>query len=183
MRRPIAMSFCMIFAAPGLAAPAPEESWGKAGISFDQYRQDAVECGREGYYLDISETADAKEFVKASRQLDTINGLTPAGTTNVGPNGQVTSNEVDQMARFAATQQHVIDNVRPDERFRSIKQTLQTTTDNCLINRGYSKFYLTDDQRHQLRKLKAGSEQRHNYLYGLASNPAVLDRQRVDIPR
>lgn len=183
MRRVVAMSLCMIFAVPALAASAPEESWGKAGISFDQYRSDAVECGREGYYLDISETADAKEFVKASRQLDTINGLTPTGTTNVGPNGQVTSNEVDQMARFAATQQHVIDNVRPDQRFRSIKQTLQTTTDNCLLKRGYSKFYLTDEQRHRLRKLKAGSDERHNYLYRLASNPAVLDRQKIDIPR
>jgi len=183
MRRQLALSFCMAFATPAFSAPAPEESWGKAGISFDQYRQDAVECGREGYYLDISDTTDAKEFVKASRQLDTINGMTPGGTTNVGPNGQVSSNEVDQMARFAATQQHVIESVRPEQRFRNIKQTLQTTTDNCLVNRGYSKFYLTDDQRHQLRKLKAGSEQRHNYLYSLASNPVVLDHQRIDVPR
>lgn len=27
---------------------APRESWGKAGVSFEQYRRDALECGRSG---------------------------------------------------------------------------------------------------------------------------------------
>src|SRR4051794_12285951 len=70
MRRPICVLLCSIVGTSAAAAPVPQQSWGKAGISFDQYRQDAIECGREGYYLDISQTADAKELVRASRRLD-----------------------------------------------------------------------------------------------------------------
>ena len=182
MRRLLALSLCLVFATSAAAAPAPNESWGKAGVTFDQYRQDAVECGREGYYLDISETADAKEFVKASRQLDTLNGMASPTTNNVNPNGQVSPNSVDQAARFAATQQHIIENVRPDQRFRNLQQTLQSTTDNCLIKRGYSRFSLTDDQRRRLRKLKVGSEERHAYLFRLASDPTILTKQALPLP-
>ena len=181
MRRLFALSLCVFFATPATAAPAPKDSWGKVGITFDQYRQDAVECGREGYYLDISETNDAKEFVKASQQLDTLNGMTSPTTNNLNPNGQVSPNSVDQAARFAVTQQHIIDSVRPDQRFRNIKQTLQSTTDNCLIRRGYSKFALTDAQRHQIKKLKVGSDARHAYLFRLASDPAILSAQAIPL--
>jgi hypothetical protein len=182
MRRLFALSLSLIFATSAAAAPAPTESWGKAGVSFDQYRQDTVECGREGYYLDIAETTDAKEFVRASRQLDTLNGMTSPGTTSIGPNGQVSTDSVDQMARFAATQRHIIEGVRPDQRYRNIKQTLQATTDRCLVGRGYSKFALTDDQRHRLRKLKVGSAERHTYLFKLASDPTILSTQAIRLP-
>jgi hypothetical protein len=179
MRRLFAVSLCLIFASSAQGAPAPELSWGKPGVSFDQYRQDAVECGREGYYLDISKTDDAKEFVKASRQLDSLNGTFSGNTTGSSGTGPASTDAVDQMARFAATQQHVIERVRPEQRFRNIKKTLQSTTDQCLVRRGYSQFRLSGDQRHRLRKLKVGSEARHAYLYRLASDPAVLSTQTV----
>lgn len=182
MRRLFAVTLCLTFATSAAAAPAPKESWGKPGVSFDQYRQDAVECGREGYYLDIAETADAKEFVKASRQLDTLNGMTSPSTNSVNPNGQVSPDSVDQAARFAVTQQHIIDGVRPDQRYRNLRQTLQSTTDNCLVRRGYSRFALTDDQRHRLKRLKAGSDERHAYLFRLASDPTVLATQAILAP-
>ena len=171
--------FLLTVAASAAAAPAPRESWGKASVSFDQYRQDAVECGRQGYYLDISQTADAKELVQASRRLDNLNGTFSGNTTDSSGTGPASTDTVDQMARFAANQQHIIESARPEERFRNIKRTLQSTTDNCLIGRGYSKFELTDEQRHRLKKLKAGSDARHIYLFRLASDPAVLTTQVV----
>jgi len=182
MRRLFAVSLCMVFATSAAAAPAPRESWGKAGVSFEQYRQDAVECGREGYYLDISQTDDGKELVRASRQLDTLNATISPSTTGAASTGPAATNAVDQMSRFAANQQHIIDGVRPDQRFRNIKDTLQSTTDHCLIGRGYSKFALTSDQRHRLRKLKVGSDERHAYLFKLASDPTVLATQAVPPP-
>ena len=178
MRRLFALSLLM-FATPAIAAPAPQESWGKVGVSFDQYRQDAVECGRQGYYLDISQTADVKELVQASRRLDNLNGTFSGNTTDSSGTGPASTDTVDQMARFAANQQHIIEGVRPEQRFRNIKRTLQSTTDSCLISRGYSKFALTSEQRHQLKKLKVGSDERHVYLFRLASNPAVLATQKV----
>jgi hypothetical protein len=42
--------------------PQPMTSWGKASVAFDTYRADAVECGREGYFADVSDTEAAKVF-------------------------------------------------------------------------------------------------------------------------
>ena len=181
MRRLFAVSLISTaMAGAALAAPAPEESWGKAGITLDQYRQDALDCGLQGYYTDISKTEDAKEFVRASRRLDTMTtGSNSPNTTGAGGSGPVSTDSVQQLATYAADQQHVVDSLHPEERFRSIKKTLESTTERCLIQRGYSKFALTDEQRRKLRHLKAGSDERRAYLYSLASNPAVLQSQRA----
>jgi hypothetical protein len=181
MRHLFAVSlFGILLATSAASAPAPKESWGKGGITLAQYRQDSLECGLKGYYTDISKTDDAKAFVNASKQLDavTTGASTPMtlGSNGTGPD---TTNALDQMAQYADEQQHIVDNVRPDERFKSIKKTLESAADHCLISRGYSKFELTDDQRHTLKHLKAGSDQRRQYLYSLASNPTVLQSQRA----
>jgi hypothetical protein len=138
-------------------APAPAQSWGKAGVTYDQYRLDALQCSAEGYNVDISKTEDAQAFVQASRRLETEIG------SGVDP----------------YTYQTIVNGVRPDVRFRSIKQLQQSTVDDCLESRGYSKFQLTDEQRSGLRKLKMGSVERHMFLYKLGSDPAVLERQRT----
>ena len=73
MRCLLAIPFLMLaLPAPASSAPAPVDSWGKAGISLAQYRQDSVDCGLKGHYLDISKSDDAKAFAAASKQLDTV---------------------------------------------------------------------------------------------------------------
>jgi len=162
MRR--AAFILILLASPADAAPAPETSWGKAGVSFDQYRQDAVECGRQGYYLDVSQTDAAKTLVSASKQLDTV---TQGSFASMDP------------LEYANTQQRIVQGARPQKQFHDVKKLLQSTVDQCLADRGYSKFRLTDDQRHGMKKLKLGSPERHDYLYRLATNPAVLAAQAV----
>lgn len=170
----------LVLSASASAAPAPAESWGKAGVSLVQYRQDALDCALQGHYLDISKTEDAKAFVKASRQLDAVtNGASAPNTTGASATGPEATDSVDQMVRYADQQQHIVESVRPEQRFHNIKQMLLTKTEQCLAERGYSKFRLTDQQRHDLRKLKFGSDERRAYLYGLASNPTVLQSQAV----
>ena len=167
-------------AAPVNSAPAPDESWGKAGVSLAQSRQDALECGLQGHYTDISKTDDAKAFVNASRQLDTVtNGASAPNTTGASGTGPAQTDSVDQMVQYANQQQHIVDSVHAEQRFHSIKRTLLARDEQCLVQRGYSKFQLTDEQRHRLRKLKSGSDERRAYLYSLASNPVVLQSQRV----
>ena len=181
MRRLFAVSLlALVITCPAVSAPAPKESWGKPGITLDQYRQDSVDCGLYGYYTDISKTEDAKAFVNASRQLDavTTGGMAPS-TTGGSSTGPASTDSIDQAAQYAATQQRIVANVRPEERFHSIKQQLVSKTEQCLMVLGYSKFALTEEQRHALRKMKAGSEQRREYLYSLASNPAVLQSQKI----
>jgi hypothetical protein len=181
MRRLFAVSLVSaMFATAAAGAPSPKESWGKAGITLEQYRQDALECGLKGYYTDISKTEDAKQFVKASQQLDAITtGASAPMTVESNATGPDTTNAADQVAAYADQQQHIVESVRPDERYKSIKKTLISSTEQCLAGRGYSKFELTDDQRKILRKLKAGSDQRRAYLYSLASNPTILQSQKM----
>ena len=170
----------LVLPMPASSAPAPQESWGKAGVSLTQYRQDAVECALQGHYLDISQTDDAKAFVKGSRQLDAVtSGASAPSTTGASGTGPAMTDSVDQMVRYANRQQHIVESVRPEQRFHSIKRTLVAKDEQCLMQRGYSKFRLTDDQRRRLSKLKAGSDERRAYLYSLASNPAVLQSQSV----
>jgi hypothetical protein len=165
---------------PASSAPAPAASWGKAGVSLTQYRQDAVECGLQGHYTDISKTADAKAFVSASKQLDAVTtGASAPATVESSPTGPGIDNSVDQAMRYANQQAHIVESVHAEQRMRNIKKTLVGRDEQCLIQRGYSKFRLSDDQRRRLSKLKAGSDQRRAYLYGLASDPAVLQSQAV----
>jgi hypothetical protein len=171
----------VLFGTSAAAAPAPSESWGKSGITLAQYRKDAIECGLQGYYTDISKTQDAKVFVDASKQLDAITsgGASSPMTVDSNPLGPDSTTAIDQAVRYGAQQQHIVDNVRVDRRFDNIKKTLVSNDQQCLVKRGYSKFVLTDEQRKALRKLKAGSDQRRAYLYSLASDPAVLANQKA----
>jgi hypothetical protein len=176
----VASLVSVVLAGRAISAPAPEETWGKAGISLDRYREDSVDCGLQGYYTDISKTEDAQELVRASRQLDTVTaGAIAPNTPAGGPTNPATVDSMDQALQYAQTQQHIVESVRPDERFRNIKKSLISNTERCLIQRGYSKLRLTDDQRHRLRKLKFGSEERREYLYSLATNRSILARQKV----
>lgn len=145
------------------AAPAPQESWGKAGVTFAQYRQDAIDCRREARALDVSQSDAAKVLVAATKQLDAVT------------QGAASADPVD----YANTQRRIINAARPELQFAEIKQLLQAALDRCLAARGYSKFRLSGDQQHRLRKLKAGSDERLAYLYSLASNPAVLQGQAI----
>jgi hypothetical protein len=176
MRHLFAVALSALMASTAAASPAPEDSWGKPGVSLTQYRQDSIDCAVQGYNLDISKTEDAKEFVRASRELDSLPGGLIATSTATGP---ASANSVNVMSDWAGMQQHIIESIRPEERFKSIKQMQLARIDECLVDRGYSKFRLTDDQRRRLRKLKFGSDERRVYLYRLASSPAVLATQRA----
>lgn len=178
MRRLFAVSLVGLIATSLGAAPAPPDSWGKAGVSLAQYRQDAVDCAIQGYNLDISKTDDAKEFVRASHELDNV----PGGMSiQMASTGTANGNSVTDMVDWSDMQQHIVASARPEERFKHIKQMQVAKIDQCLMQRGYSKFHLTDEQRHRLSKLKFGSDERRQYLYGLATDPTVLHTQAAAV--
>src|SRR5437763_14365109 len=107
MRRFFAASiFAGLLGSPLYSAPAPQESWGKAGISLAQYRQDALECGLKGHYADVSNTQDAKELVRASRRLDNLQNTFAPNTTSSSGTGPASSDLTDKMRQYAATQEH-----------------------------------------------------------------------------
>ena len=146
-----------------LASSAPKESWGKAGVSLDQYREDAVMCGRQAYSLDVSDTPAAKALVRASSLIENL--PSNINETALQP---VSGVEAITMA---------VQGARPEQRFREIAVLQKSTLEKCLTSLGYVRFRLTEEQRGHLSKLHAGTPERHAYLHSLASDPKILSTQ------
>ena len=146
-------------ASPAVAAPQPQESWGRAGVSFEDYRKDAEECGRTVYYADISQNEHAQAFVTGTKRMEATDGLPLDFLTLAHRYGQIQAN------------------TRTEWRLRELEQGMQSVLEICLERRGYVKFQLTEGQRDDLGHLKKGSPERHAYLHRLASDPDVLASQ------
>jgi hypothetical protein len=146
---------------PALSAPRPRESWGRAGVPFETYRQDAEDCGRMAYYADLSETEHAQAFVTGTMRMEATDGL-PLDT-------------VELAARYARIEH----GTRTEWRLRELEEAMQSVVEICLTRRGYVKFQLTEEQREDLEHLKKGSPERHVYLHRLASDAGVLANQAL----
>jgi len=156
----------VLLPAAALAADRPVLSWGKAGVTLDAYRADAVACGRQGYYLDVSQTEAAQVFKQASAQLENNEAsLSMAG-------------DLDRTIQIANDSSRIVERTRPAERMKQVRTLLQDTVATCLQARGYTRFQLTRDQQRHLRGLRPGSSERHAYLHGLASDARILAAQQ-----
>jgi hypothetical protein len=179
MRILIALVAMAAFAGAASAANAPRTSWGKAGISFDDYRSDATYCLREAAGMDLTGTEPANALVLASRRMatgqtndysPTVGGAsaTAPPTTNSGFDPAIEAANRMQQERMAA---------RPDLRIRQAHDIMQRRLAHCLAGRGYRRFRLTDDQRRELRRYPERAAERQTYLYRLASDPQILAAQ------
>jgi hypothetical protein len=115
----------------------PDVSWGKAGVSFADYRMDKLYCTSYGVVHALN--APAWALSKNNDLWDYIN--------------------MDY----------------PSSGFRHLGQQ---AIEHCLNLRGYGKFRLTQDEVSHLSSLKAGSVERIQYLYALASDASVLNSRK-----
>lgn len=160
-----------LMATPAAAKPKPVDSWGRAGVDYDTYRNDSLECGLVGYYADISETEEAQAFVDASRQLEAVDNA-----NYVSPSAS-SAQALDQMVMQARQYDQIRRSIRPEQKMRALKYGMEAVVQDCLKERGYVRFRLTEEQRKTLAKLDRGSDERRRFLHGLASDPAVLEAQ------
>lgn len=163
--RSLVLAAAALACAAQAATPGPL-SWGKPGVSFDQYRTDALACGRSGYYLDVSGTEAAHVFKDATSNLK-------ANETDLSTPGPALVKQLDTVI----ASQHVIDNTQPQRRFAEVRQLMQGTVDQCLAQRGYLRFRLTPGQARDLARYRFGTDARRQFLYRLASDPRVLATQ------
>jgi len=150
--------------AAALAAPAPLLSWGKAGVSLATYRAEAIGCGMRAYYTDVANTNGAKNFQESSRLLDSYAGAP------------------GDMLENARMMGRIVESTHVDASLKDVKQFQVGLMDKCLMDHGYHRFRLTDDQRKHLEKLKIGSDARHAYLHRLAADPDILQAQAAPDP-
>lgn len=154
---------------------APQTIWAKAGVSREQFDAEALECGLQGLALNIDNSEEVKTLARASQQLDALDTSARAAMS--------VDNAPDIAARNAAQQQTVISAARPDEQYAQIKEKMFKVVRACMLDHGYAKIVLTDDQRSEYRAMKGGAKARRTYLYTLASDPRLLETQREAAPR
>jgi hypothetical protein len=149
-----ALAFGASAASAHRISPGHKVSWGKAGVSLEDYWVDAAECGHAAAAIDLKDTTPAKALVYGSRLLD-----------DASSPGEIIS--IQQL-------------VAPEIQWNRAATIMRKALESCLSGRGYIRFQLTDSQFRRLRKLDAGSLERRQFLHRLASDPAVLARQAVD---
>ncbi|SNT02782.1 hypothetical protein [Sphingopyxis indica] len=154
---------------------APQTIWAKAGVSREQFGAEALECGLQGLALKIDNSEEVKTLARASEQLDALDTSARAAL--------IQDNAPNAAARNAAEQQTVIAATRPDEQYARIKEKMFKVVRKCMLDHGYTKIVLTEDQRNEYSEIKGGAEARRSFIYELASNPHLLEAQREAAPR
>jgi hypothetical protein len=187
----LAAAALALTASPAAAEPRPIDSWGRANVDYETYRNDSLECGLLGYSADVSETEQARMFVAATRQMESIdnsNYASPSATAaaSVGSGGSRGGVQVPDVSTMAVTSrgveqarqyEQVRRGIRPERRMEELKRGMTAIVQDCLRERGYVQFRLTDEQREALSKLRRGSDERREFLHSLASDRAVLEAQ------
>ena len=174
--RLLLLSAISLAATPAMAEPTPVDSWGLANVSYETYRKDSLECGLQGYYADVSQTKQAQAFVGATRQMeatDTSNYVAPGASAQAAASAWA-----NQAQRYEQIRQ----SIRSDQKILELKQGMTAVVGECLRQRGYVKFRLTDAQSTKLATLAKGSDERREYLHGLAADPDVLKAQALPAP-
>lgn len=160
------------------AVPDRDGSWGKAGIDFDAYRRDAMECGIGGAKVDIAHRQDTRDVLDGThnqdRAIDSANIRSfMKGSVGLDPE------EVDRMTRDYSSiyKRSIRGGVKRTQSF------MEDAVVTCLRARGYVPFRLTRAQVKARDRLRMGTLERRRYLYDLASDPAILRDQAVERER
>lgn len=146
-----------------LAAQPKGETWGKPGVSFLQYRTDAVECAYD---------AETKATVSIP-QVD-LAFMTEAAQMDGSPQLDLTSPNPDISAVLDYAAQS---RMRMDRAWRQVARQIEPVLTACLRGRGYQRLRLTSEQAGELKRLRAGTRARNVYLWSLAADPAILQSQ------
>jgi hypothetical protein len=163
--------------------PGQQTSWGKAGVSKLDYGTDVGMCtgtaslfgGDSGVNTagGISGSNNAPpphEPGRGSQELSPGGGPPPASqaatSSSLPASGNYSGTVSQDYAQRAANQQRSQEMLAKRARADALK--------GCLTQRGYQEFTLTAEQRAHLATLKTGSNEYHEYLYSLGSDPAVV---------
>jgi len=146
--------------ADALKVKKRDESWGKPGVTLAQYRADASECANLTYRSPIT-----------LHPLPALGGyggmvLPVALWTHFTPGkAQLYTTTIAEGLKHAA--------------WMDVSEQLQAVLDQCLVEKGYSRFRLSSEQMDRLSHLKPMSPERLQFLYRLGSDATVVTAQRI----
>ena len=142
-------------ATAGRVSAGHNKSWGKEGVSLEQYWNDSAACAHVAAAIDLEGTKPARALVFWTR----------LGNGNMPPNNYA---DLSMSVR-----------INPEVQWNRAATIMRNALSDCLTGRGYVKFELTDEQDRRLDQLGAGSLERRSYLHSLASDPDVLAAQAL----
>jgi hypothetical protein len=162
--------------------------WGKEGVSMLDYRTDGGQCAvlaatanteTSGVHTagGISGTSTARLPPQGERSggpTVSQGGSTPPPSGSAfptGAGGAYRDNTAPDVVTRAATQQTAQELAAQKAKTERLK--------SCLVDRGYTEFSLTPEQRAHLATLPQGSDARREYLYKLGTDNTVLTSQAV----
>ena len=161
----------------GCASSAPSTAWGKPGVSRLDYGTDLMVCTARASSSDAGNGYRSAGGVQGSNGVpvqDRGNNVPPRtstsptapanpGSTAPMPSGGPYSGTASaDYAQRAATQQ------RAQEMM--IKRARAETYRSCLVERGYSEFKLSEEERAKLATFKPESNEYQAYLYSLGTS-------------
>jgi hypothetical protein len=178
-----------VLVACSMNSGTPLTAWGKKDVSMLDYRTDAGQCA----LIAVTMSTDGN----GANTAGGISGQNPAPPSQ-GPSGSGVSPGVilpgssgprPSSGSQTANSPTYRDSASADfvnraaNQQRAQEMAAQRARNDalrfCLVNRGYTEFELTGEQRAALSRLPQGSEERRAYLYKLGTDPDVLTRQSL----
>ncbi|HYC94828.1 MAG TPA: hypothetical protein VEB39_03925, partial [Sphingomicrobium sp.] len=74
------------------------------------------------------------------------------------------------------------ESARAEQQVKEVKKILFSAMQKCMVQRGYTRFALTEAQRSEMARFKDGSQERREFLHKLASDADILEQQKQPLP-
>jgi hypothetical protein len=174
--RALALACLAIAGGAAQAADAPHHAWGKAGVNYDQYREEAYQCAMAGLGTDIADTEPVERLRNASRQMEALESRQGVGNSS-DPAAAAAAG-----VRYAQDVEAVRNSARAERQVEAVKKILFSAMQQCMIQSGYTRFALTEEQRRGIETFGDGTPERRAALHLLASDAAVLEQQKDPLP-
>ncbi len=156
------------------ATSGPTTSWGKEGVSMSEYRLDGAQCAvlAASSHPENSVANSAGGINGRNSSVPNLPTVVPGGTPPAPGTAVPTSGNVYRESASPDFVSRAANQQRAQE--LAIQRLRTDALKSCLVDRGYTEFPLTPEQRKQLATLAEGSDARREYLYKLATDPATL---------
>lgn len=152
-------------------------SWGKENVTKLDYQADTLLCATLAQQAGGDGAQNSAGGVNGKNGAGRVPGGSENGAGNSGGTGNAPSIGGGTYEGHASTDfvSRAANQQRAQE--MQLKQARMETVRKCLVERGYTEFELTPEQRSELAQLKPGSQERLDYLYKLGTNPEFLKRK------
>jgi hypothetical protein len=181
------MCTAAVLAGCSINSSTPLTAWGKKDVSMLDYRTDAGQCA----LIAVTMSTDGNGANTAGGisgqnpapppQSPSGSGVSPGvilpGSSGPRPSGGSQNNPTYRDSASADFVNRAANQQRAQE--MAAQRARNDALKFCLVNRGYTEFELTGEQRAALSKLPQGSDERREYLYKLGTDPDVLTRQSL----